>query len=205
MRPSALGAVSLILLTGITRPLQAQSSESPLHLSALAVNGTAASGDSIPVDIEIRRWTPTETRARLIDTWLSQGTNALFAFLQRSVSHGNLSIAASPADHTPKHVHPIQYAWKLEQPDGSRRIVLVTERSVGWEDAKHQSQSMAYPFALFEIHLTPDGRGEGRLAVVSEISCNKDTKTIELERYNAEAVRLADVRISNADGQAGSE
>ena len=85
----------------------------------------------------------------------------------------------------------------MHQPDGGLRIVVVTDRAVGWEDAKRQARAMAYPFALFEIHISPDGHGEGRLAVVSEISCDKDAKRIEIERYGAEAVRLADVRIRN--------
>ena len=106
----------MLVLAGTTTSLQAQSSDAPLHLTATAVNDLAAGNDPVPVDIDIRRWTTVDTRARLIDTLLGGGSGALFAILQRALSHGNLSISQSSATDGASHVHPLHTPGRCTSP-----------------------------------------------------------------------------------------
>ncbi|HEY3120219.1 MAG TPA: hypothetical protein VGL15_06315 [Vicinamibacteria bacterium] len=63
-----------------------------------------------------------------------------------------------------------------------------------WE-LRNQPRSVDYAFTLAEIHLTKDGKGEGKLVPAAKIAWNKDTRTIEIENYGTEPVRLTEVTV----------
>jgi hypothetical protein len=86
--------------------------------------------------------------------------------------------------------HDIRYAWQTPLPEGGRRIVIVTDRYIGFAEARNQPRSIDYPFTLIEIHVDKDGKGEGKFAVATKISFDKKKNTIELENYSSEPVRL---------------
>ena len=54
---------------------------------------------------------------------------------------------------------------------------------------------MDYPFTLIEIRLKADGTGEGKASIATKITYNKKTKTVELENYSSEPLRLTNVKI----------
>ena len=70
--------------------------------------------------------------------------------------------------------------------EGGRRIVIATDRYIGFPEARNQPRTMDYPFTLFEIRVNKAGEGEGRMAVATMISFDKKKNTIELENYSSE-------------------
>jgi len=46
--------------------------------------------------------------------------------------------------------------------------------------------------------LNKDGKGEGKLAPAAKISWDADTRTIEIENYGMEPVRLTQVQVEGA-------
>ena len=54
---------------------------------------------------------------------------------------------------------------------------------------------MDYPFTLIEIRFNRDGVGQGKMSFFTKITMSKDKKTMELENYDIEPVRLTEVRI----------
>jgi hypothetical protein len=59
----------------------------------------------------------------------------------------------------------------------------------------NRPQSAEYQYMFAEIRLGADGRGQGTLVPVARIDYNEDLKTLEIENYASQPVRLTDVRV----------
>ena len=112
-------------------------------------------------------------------------------------SHGRFSIPGlvGPDPHQLRLGNPLRYAWQTPQPEGGRRIVIATDRYIGFAEARNQPRTIDYPFTLFEIRVNKAGEGQGKMAVATKISFDKKKKTIELENYSSEPVRLNNVKV----------
>jgi hypothetical protein len=91
--------------------------------------------------------------------------------------------------------HDLHYAWQTPLPDGGRRIVIATDRYIGFREAANQPRTTDYPFTLIEIRVNKEGKGEGKMAVATKISFDKKKKQIELENYSTEPVRLNNLQM----------
>jgi hypothetical protein len=197
MKTLLLGALVLGLLqpAGST---PAQAKDEQLEITAFAVNmSNIATGANAVVDITINSWSTPEERERLITTMLEKGPDALLRELQKAPVKGRFRIpSAKPPD--PHHLGlglDLRYAWQTALPDGGRRIVLATDRYIGFQEARNQPRTMDYPFTLMEIRVDKDGRGEGKMAVATKIDFDKKNKQIELENYGSEPVRLNNLQV----------
>jgi hypothetical protein len=170
----------------------------PLRLSAWAVNmSNIATGTNAVMDINITRWTTPQEREALIATFLEKGQDQLLSALQKTPSHGRMRIPGwtGPDPHNVRLGWDLHYAWNTPGEDGGQRIVLGTDRYIGFWEARNQPRSIDYPFNLIEIRIGKDGKGEGRMAVATKISFDKKKNAIELENYSSEPVRLQNVKI----------
>ena len=78
---------------------------------------------------------------------------------------------------------------------GSKRIVFATDRPMSFYEARNDTRSSDYEFMLCEMRIGADGKGEGKLAVSTKISYDKDKKSVEIENYGQEPVRLTQVTV----------
>ncbi|MGE5276527.1 MAG: hypothetical protein ACM3SU_06005, partial [Acidobacteriota bacterium] len=85
------------------------------------------------------------------------------------------------------------YARNNPEPDGSRKVVLATNRRVAFREAANNTRSMQYQFTLIEIHLDKSGKGEGKMVPAAKVTWDKDAKKIEVENYQALPVDLIQV------------
>jgi hypothetical protein len=195
--PSVLSFVAAVLLLApATVPVRAQGER--LEIDAFAINmSNIATGANARVDIRIDSWSTAEEREALIVTMLEKGSNALLKALQKSSVKGRFRIpTARPPD--PHHLSlglDIRYAWQVPLPDGGKRIVLAMDRYIGFAEARNQPRSVDYPFTLLQIHVNSEGKGEGKMAVATKISFDKEKKQIELENYASEPVRLNNLTV----------
>ena len=190
-------AVSVLALAATAAP-NAQTAGEKLEISAFAVNmSNIATGTTAVVQINIDKWSTAEEREHLITTMLEKGSDALLRELQKAPVKGRFRIpnARRPDPHQLALGHDIRYAWQTPLPEGGRRIVLATDRYIGFEEARNQPRSIDYPFTLMEIRVNKDGKGEGKAAVATKISFDKGKKQIELENYSSEPVRLNEVQV----------
>jgi hypothetical protein len=177
---------------------QAQSNADKLEIEAFAVNmSNIATGSNALVYITINSWSSAEERERLITTVLEKGGDALLKELQKAPVKGRFRIptARRPDPHHLALGLDIHYAWQTPLPEGGRRIVLATDRYIGFQEARANSRTMDYPITLMEIRVDKDGKGEGKMAVATKISFDKKKNQIELENYSSEPVRLNNVKV----------
>jgi len=196
----AMFTVSLVVALGLAMaPLGArQTSGEKLEITAFAVNmSNIGPGSSAVVEIDIDRWSTAAEREHLITTMVEKKENELLKALQKMPSHGRFSIPGlvGPDPHQLRLGNPLRYAWQTAQPDGGRRIVIATDRYIGFAEARNQPRTIDYPFTLFEIRVNKAGEGEGKMAVATKISFDKKKNAIELENYSSEPVRLNNVKV----------
>ena len=196
----AMFTVSLVITLGLAMaPLGArQTSGEKLEITAFAVNmSNIGPGSSAVVEIDIDRWSTAAERENLITTMVEKKENELLKALQKMPSHGRFSIPGlvGPDPHQLRLGNPLRYAWQTPQPDGGRRIVIATDRYIGFAEARNQPRTIDYPFTLFEIRVDKAGEGQGKMAVATKISFDKKKNAIELENYSSEPVRLNNVKV----------
>jgi hypothetical protein len=196
----AMFTVSLVIALGLAMaPLgERQTSGEKLEISAFAVNmSNIGPGSSAVVEIDIDRWSTAAERENLITTMVEKKEHELLKALQKMPSHGRFSIPGlvGPDPHQLRLGNPLRYAWQTPQPEGGRRIVIATDRYIGFNEARNQPRTVDYPFTLFEIRVDKAGEGQGKMAVATKISFDKKKNAIELENYSSEPVRLNNVKV----------
>lgn len=177
---------ALLLATSTT--LLAQTSGSPERYTANAINqNTGAAGR---IDIVVNRWSTNAERDTLMRV-MDKGPEKLLDALQDMRRVGYF--------RTPDSIGwDLHFARKMPQPDGGERVVLVTDRRIGFWEASNRPRSFDYPFTFIELRLNGDGEGEGKMSVATRIIPDKENNIITLENYDMQPVMLTNVRREKA-------
>jgi hypothetical protein len=179
-------------------PASARAQNEKLDISAFAINmSNIATGSNAVVQINIDSWSTPEERELLITTMVEKKPTDLLKALQKLPVRGRFRIptARQPDPHHLSLGLDIHYAWQTPLPEGGRRIVLATDRYIGFQEARNQPRSIDYPFSLIEIRVDKDGKGQGKMAVATKIDFDKDKKVVQIENYGSEPVRLNEVKV----------
>jgi hypothetical protein len=166
-----------------------QELSAPLRLTAWAVNmSNIATGANSTVDIAIERWSTEDERQKLITTFKEKGASKLLDTLQDLKRVGYIRLPTSIG-------YDLHFARQVALDEGGQKILIATDRKIGFAEARNQPRTIDYPFTLIEIHLSRDGKGEGKMSLATKISYNKKENVLELENYSSEPVRLQNVKL----------
>lgn len=174
---------------GVASPAGAADKVQPIErFAATAVNMTGVGRASAGrVDFVIERWSTDVEREQLRSTLIESGSDKLLSTLQKIKPRcGFMQIPGQLG-------WDVQYAREIKTATG-RQVILGTDRHVGFGEAARNTRSSEYEFTLIDIRFGPDGKGVGKLALRTKITYKKETKTIEIENYGAEPVRLTEVK-----------
>jgi len=176
-----------LLALSITLPALA-SAQGPERYSAVAINmSNIAPGTSTRVDFVIERWSSDAEEAGLVEAF-KKGPDELLRALQGVKPRvGYIQVPGQTG-------WDIRYADKVKGEDGGWQIVVLTDRPIGFREAASRARTMDYPFTLVEFHVNDDGVGEGRASVYTKITWDEKTRTLHLENFSSEPVRLTEVR-----------
>jgi hypothetical protein len=167
-------------------PAEAQA---PVRLEAFAINMSGGPRTSTgTIQIGIDTWSPQAESERLVATLIEKGHDALLRELQDAPRKGFIRTSTSLG-------WTIHYARDFPGEDGTRRIVIATDRPMNFHEVRNQSRSTEYDFMFAEIRLNKDGRGEGKLSTATKVRFDKKKNQIELENWGIEPVRLNEVRL----------
>jgi len=145
-------------------------------------------GRSYVIDININRWSTDEEREMLLTTLQESGQDKLLdALMKIRPPAGYMRTANSMG-------YDLFYARKHDNPDGSYRVVLATNRRVAFGEAANNTRSMQYQFTLIEMHLDKDGKGEGKMVPAAKVSWDHEKKKLEIENYDALPTDLINVK-----------
>jgi hypothetical protein len=157
------------------------------RFSAFAVNvSNIGTGQAGTVLIRIKRYSTDAERDRLFAALSADGEDALLRELQKLPEIGGI--------RTPRSLEwRIHFARERKGEHGDRRIILLTDRPISFWEARNRPRTVDYPFTLIELRIPPEGKGEGKLSLLTSIRFDKDQKIVELENYASEPVRLSEV------------
>jgi hypothetical protein len=188
MRTLVTVAAAALLLVAKHGALLAQTNGAPERFTAFAVNmGSPGRGGADTVEIVVERWSTDKERDKLMKALVEKGPEKLLDVLQDLPRVGYF--------RTPNSIgYDLHYARKAPLPEGGERIVLLTDRYIGFWEAANRPRTIDYPFTLIELHINRDGEGEGKMSIATKIRFDKEANTIELENYQTQPVLLKSVR-----------
>ena len=183
--PAAMAAAAVLLA------FPSVSGQEPKELfTGFAINMNSGPSTAT-VDFMVERWSTDAER------------DALLAILQEEKDPNRANAQLLKAlQKTPKVGYirtPQTLAWDLHYAhqtpleDGGRRIVLATDRPIGFREARNQSRSMDYPFTLVEIRLDKGDRGQGKILAGTRLLVDKNNHLV-LENYGQQPVRFNEIR-----------
>lgn len=181
LRRLALAAAALGLLAMPASTL-AQSNLDPEEFTAFAINmGIRTSGTTASVIMTVNRWSAEAEKNELFGVLKKDGPEAFLRALQDAKRVGSL--------RTPSTVgYELRLAFQEPGKDGGRRVLLITDRPVGFGEATNRGVSLEYPFTVIDMQLKPDGTGEGTMSIAARII--PAGKTVLVENYDTQPVRL---------------
>jgi hypothetical protein len=94
--------------------------------------------------------------------------------------------------------YSVKHAWRTSQPDGSERVVVITEPRLGayspaWTVSTGTPTDYAYTLIEFRLNTRS---GEGKSSLTSNIVADPTTKQLALENYAAAPAILTNVRMA---------
>ena len=153
------------------------------------VNNNIASGAGT-VLFNVTRWSTEEERRRLVDTLVAKGPDALLDVLRDNRSTGRI--------RTPDSIgYDLRFAHQTPTADGGRRIVLATDRPIGFWEATRQPRTIDYPFTVIQMEFDREGRGKGTLSFATKIVARGNV--IELENFASSPVMLTEIKAEKSD------
>jgi hypothetical protein len=155
------------------------------EFTAVAIANNTVQTGAGTVLISVDRWSTTAERDRLVSTLLNQGPRALLDALQDTQPVGRI--------RTPDSIgYDLHYAFQTPGEDGGRRIVIATDRPIGFWEAYNQPRTVDYPFTLVQMQIGADGRGTGTLSEFTKVIAYENN--IFLENFANAPVMLTEIR-----------
>jgi hypothetical protein len=176
---------------------QAPTKEDPLRFSAFAVNMQGSMAGTVQIAIE--RWSTEAERDGLIGlvqtaTDRPHGQDQLLKALEGVKPRTGFI-------RTPNSLGwDLKYAHEDVLSDGSRRIVIATDKPVSFLAAASSARTLDYPFSLVEMRFpASSNKGEGKL--LSQTSISTKNGKLQLEIYGQEPTRLTTITEEKGKGE----
>ena len=148
------------------------------------VNNNLGSGAGT-VQIDITRWSTQAERTALLNTLQKSGADKLLDALQDTKPVGTIKTPDSLG-------YDLHYASQTPLPEGGRRIVLATDRPIGFWEATRRPRTIDYPFTVIQMEIDRNGEGKGTLSYATKIIRAGDT--IVLENFATQPVMLTKIK-----------
>ena len=186
---TGISAVMIVASLLVAPVLMGQTAGEKEEFTAIAiVNNNLRSGAGT-VLMEVNRWSTQQERERLVNTLRDKGPEALLSALQKNPPAGSIRTPDSLA-------YDLRFAHQTTNGDGTRRIVLATDRPIGFWEATTRPRTIDYPFTVIQMELDREGHGKGTLSYATKITARRDV--IELENFATSPVMLTEITSKRA-------
>jgi hypothetical protein len=190
---AALVALSMAGTVGASGHDDAAARSATLTFDAVAVNpgGIYSRAGLTPVIIRINRWSTEAESNQLRDALVEKSDGALLETLR------HLKPEAGSLSTTTSLPWTLRYAHETPLASGGRRIVFVTDRPMSFSERTGVGRARDYEYMLGEFRVGADGKGEGKLVTRANVTYDRDTRTVTIENYDSQPVRLTNVAVRN--------
>ena len=167
----------------------APSSQSRTPAETFSANFTNISNVGVtgatPVTIRVTRWSTDDEHAKLMAILAKEGNEAFTRALQSQKSVGSIGVPQELA-------YPLLYAWQRRNPEGGRKIMLISDRPMSFQERTGSSISRDYPLTWIEMKLDKEDRGEGSVVLAARLRLVGDI--LGVEDLGNQPARLTSIR-----------
>jgi hypothetical protein len=179
--PIALAAAALLATVIGTA---AQTLGEPERFNTMAILGGGRG--TAPLEIAITRWSTAAEEERLVSTLADEGQDKLLDVIRDAPKAGYI--------RTPGSVGwDLRFAQRIEKPDGGERVLVITDRPVGFFEQVNQLRTLDYPFSVVTLDVKADGEGEGALSMAARLAADKESKSVIVENIGYQPIQLVGV------------
>lgn len=174
---------------GLLFCLAAPAAEGPKPIvvyTAWALNMLGGGGGT-NVTIGIYRWSSDAEKIALTDVLKTEGNAQMVADLSQLPQVGYIYSQGTLA-------YRLFYAYESALPDGTRRVVLATNRPISFEGAISPGARQKYDLGVIEMHFSKDGKGEGKIIGQGMAKIDKKTGKVEVDNYMGQPTRLMQIK-----------
>lgn len=184
---AALGSLICLAMAAAPPRLSAQNAKETFTGFAVNLN---AGGRTATVEITIDRWSTDAERDRLLSILqeekdVTRANEQLLRALEDLPEVGTIRMPTSLG-------WDLHFARQTPLGDGRRRIVLGTNRPIGFREAVNRPRTIDYPFTIVQIEVDADGRGQGKILPGTRLYI--DDGELVLENYDALPVQFNEIR-----------
>jgi hypothetical protein len=178
-RALSVAAAVLVMVVGMA----AQTHGDPEEFTSFAISMGAYSGagGTAQLIMTVNQWATQEERDAFFVTLKEKGAEALLQQLRRSKRVGSLRTAQTVG-------WDIRLALEEPGKDGGRRVMLLTDRPIGFSEASNRPITIDYPFTVIDMQIPAKGFGQGTLAIAAKII--PAGKTVIVENFDTQPVQL---------------
>jgi hypothetical protein len=175
--------ISLAMFTAVAAGIVAQSNAQPEEFNAVAIQNNSSGSGADRVIIRVERWSSEAERTRLAGA-LQKGSDTLLDQLREQKSVGTI--------RTPDSIgYDLRYAHQEPGADGGRRIVIATDRPIGFWEQRNQPRSIQYPFTVIQMEIDKNGEGKGTMSYATKVMPRGNL--IVLENFDTAPVMLSSI------------
>ncbi|HSE25230.1 MAG TPA: hypothetical protein VLB68_26450 [Pyrinomonadaceae bacterium] len=171
---NVLALVAIGLLFVATPNSQAQKLPKAYEIQAQAMGEAQQMGQNFNITLHIEEYSTPEEQQGLLAAFNQKGNEGLVNALSKMKSKGRMAITGTLG-------YEVVYIREWDQPDGSTKLRLVTNRPITFGEAWSDSRSMDYDLSAIEVVLSPDKKkNTGVMYPLAKLKLNKDNH-IEVE------------------------
>jgi len=183
-------AAAIVIAGAMVAGPHAQTNGVGERFSAVAVD--LDQGSQTQLQIVVERWSSEAQRQRLADVLLKKGPEKLLEALEDAPKVGYIRTTTSLG-------WDLHFASRMDGEDGGERIVIATDRPMGFRELWNQTRSVDYPFTILEMRVDKSGEGDGTMSLATKVIPDKTHNVITLENYGTQRIRLQQVKRESAN------
>jgi hypothetical protein len=153
--------------------------------NAFAVSMQAGGGASI--EIVINRWSTEGEKELLKNVLKASGSEAMVRIMQDLPQVGYIRGNNTMGD-------ALFYAWSTNNPDGTRTVVIATDRPISAAAMVAPGAANKYDATVIEMRFKKDGgKGEGKIVVAGKAYIDPKTGKAGITNYEGQPVMLESI------------
>ena len=192
-RTLSIATIAVLMLVVGAAPLPAEEEELPLNFDVVAVNmSNVGQRGQARLQIRVNRWSTDEERAKLMEALKAQTGQARDRTLANTL-FGKETVGTIREQQSLSY--DLRYSRSATAPDGTRQIILATDRSIGFAESWRSSRTLDYNVSLIVLSLDEEGRGDGQLMLGAEFVWDEEKNQVVITNFSSDPIRLTNVRL----------
>jgi hypothetical protein len=173
---ASLIAISTLFAGSYSGAAQSTKLEKSLYIQATAMGQSTQLGRTFNVTAIIKEFSPPEDQKILLEAFQAKGNEGLVNALSKMSAKGRLAITGTLGGD-------LAYIRRFQQPDGSVRMRMITNRLLRFGEVWADTRSSDYQLSGLEVVLRKDKKKSiGTLFPAAELKLNKEGQ-MEIETF----------------------